>query len=450
MRPPLTRRRLLLGALPAALALVACSVPCSPLPEGPIAKIGVLPPVTLITPVTDKAMAERLQPRVNDYTTAHPNVTIDLRPITGMPRGPFNVDAWIELVQSLSSGGLMDMVIGWDVLAPAMIDQGILRPLDPYLADIGRPLERYFMQPSVQAFRRFGRVWMLPWQAQPVMLFYNRRLFDQANLPHIDRRAKWGDVEGIGGVLTKGSDREKVWGFDVGGALDVLIYQNGGRIVDDPVEPVRPTLDEAPNVEALSWVEDLIKRLKILPSATEVRGDRRIAAFANSQLGMRLDRMSIRGGQYLGSPKVWDFPWGVVPPPGRQQWATSANFQSWGILGGSTKVDEAWSFIRHMCTRLPAEAKIDGVPAFLSLQSSPDLGRLLPEGTESYLQALAETVPVPAIPAANRLQQLLGEALFRVMSHQYSAADSLREAQKAAIETWGAQPKPTVVAQPAG
>ena len=52
--------------------------------------------------------------------------------------------------------------IGWDVWAPGLIDRGILRPLDPYLADIGRPLERYFMNASVRAFRRFGRVWMLP------------------------------------------------------------------------------------------------------------------------------------------------------------------------------------------------------------------------------------------------------------------------------------------------
>jgi multiple sugar transport system substrate-binding protein len=410
----------------------------------------VLPQVTLVTPVTDKAMAERLQGRVNDYTATYPNVTIDLRPITGMPRGPFNIDAWSDLLQGLASGGIIDVAIGWDVWAPGMIDRGILRPLDPYLADIGRPLERYFMQPSVQAFRRFGRVWMLPWQAQPVMLFYNRQLFDQASLPHPDKRAKWGDVEGAGGVLTKGSDKTKTWGFDVGGALDVLIYQNRGRIVDDPIEPIKPTLDEQPNVEALTWVEDLIKRLKIVPSSTDVRGDQRMAAFANGQMGMRLDRMSIRGGQYLGSPKVWDFPWGVVPPPGRHEWATSANFQSWGILGSSTKIDEAWSFIRHMCTKLPSEAKIDGVPAFLSLQGSPDLGRLLPEGTESYLRALAETVPVPAIPAANTLQQLLGEALFRVMSHQYTPADALREAQKSAMNAWGKQPKPTVVAQPSG
>jgi ABC-type glycerol-3-phosphate transport system substrate-binding protein len=187
-----------------------------------------------------------------------------------------------------------------------------------------------------------------------------------------------------------------------------------------------------------------------VPSSTDVRGDQRMAAFANGQLAMRLDRMSIRGGQYLGSPKVWGFPWGVVPPPGRVERATSANFQSWGILGASTKVDESWSFIRHLCTRLPAEAKMDGVPAFLSLQDSPDLGRLLPEGTESYLRALAETVPVPAIPAANTLQQLLGEALFRVMSFQYTPVDALREAQKSAMKAWGTQPKPTVVPQPAG
>jgi ABC-type glycerol-3-phosphate transport system substrate-binding protein len=431
------------------LALTACQ-PKNPLAQGPIAQIGMQQPITLIAPVPDKQAADRLGGRVADYTQSHPNVTIDLRPINGMPRGPFSVDAWADLLQGVAAAADMDVANGWDVWAPGLIDRGVMRPLDPYLADIGRPLERYFMVPSVQAFRRFGRVWMLPWQAQPVMLFYNRRLFDQAALPAPEKRAKWGDIESLGGVLTRGADKSKTWGFDVGAALDVLIYQNGGRIVDDPIEPVQPTLDEQPNIDALAWVLDLIRRLKIMPSSTDVRGDQRTAAFANGQMGMRLDRMSIRGGQYQGSPKVWDFPWGVVPPPGRAERATSANFQSWGILANSTKVDEAWSFIRHICTRLPAEAKLDGVPAFLSLQGSPDLGRLLPEGTEAYMSALAETVPVPAVPAANVLQQLLGDALFKVISAQAEPADALHDAQKAALKAWGKQPKPTVVPQTTG
>lgn len=439
----------MLGALPAALALAACQ-PQNPLQQGPIARIGVQPTITLIAPVPDKAVAERLAGRVADYTQSHPNLAVDLRPVNGMPRGPFDVDAWVDLLQGIAAAADLDVAIGWDVWAPGMIDRGVMRPLDPYLADIGRPLERYFMAPSIQAFRRFGRTWMLPWQAQPVMLFYNRRLFDQATLPPPPRRARWGDVESLGGLLTRGSDKSKTWGFDVGAALDVLIYQNGGRIVDDPVEPIQPTLDEQPNVEALTWVEDLIRRLKVMPGSTDLRGEQRMAAFANGHIAMRLDRMSIRGGQYRGSPKVWDFPWSVVPPPGRVQQATSANFQSWGILSNSTRVDEAWSFIRHMCTRLPAEAKLDGVPAFLPLQEHPELGRLLPEGTESYLKALAETVPVPAVPAANAIQQLLGQALFRVISSQADPAEALRDAQKAALKAWGKQPKPTVVPQPGG
>src|SRR5207247_11141614 len=171
-----------------------------------------------------------------------------------------------------------------------------------------------------------------------------------------------------------------------------------------------------PNVEALTWVEDLTKRLKVIPSATDARD--RMGAFAAGQIAMRLDRMGVRAGTYVGSPKAWGFPWAAAPPPGRVTQATTANFQSWGILTSSQQVDEAWAFIRHLCTRLPAEARIDGVPAFLALQDSPDLGRLLPEGTDSYLKALGETVPAPSIPVAATLQTLLANPLLRVLSFQ--------------------------------
>jgi multiple sugar transport system substrate-binding protein len=441
-----SRRRLLLGALP-LLALAACRPP-DQMMSGPVAQIALPKQLTLIVPVPDQPSADRLAGRVRDYQSVNPNVAIDLRAINGMPRGPFDVDKWVDLLQGVASAANLDATVGWDVWAPGMIDRGILRPLDPYLADIGRPLERYFMNASVQAFRRSGRVWMLPWQAQPAMVFYNRQLFDQAGVAPLERRWSWRDLESVGGQLSRGQEKAKTWGFDVGTGPEALFYQNGGRIVDDPVEPTKPTLDDPPNVEALSWIEDLIKRLKIIPSASDARD--RMGAFASGQIAMRLDRMGVRAGTYVGSPKSWGFSWAPAPPPGRITQATTANFQSWGILTSSQQVDEAWALIRHLCTRLPAEARIDGVPAFLSLQDSPDLGRLLPEGTSAYLAALGETVPTPAVPAATVIQNLLGQALFKVVGGQASPADALREAQQAALKSWGVQPKPTPAPQPSG
>jgi ABC-type glycerol-3-phosphate transport system substrate-binding protein len=441
-----SRRRLLLGALP-LLALAACRPP-DKIMSGPVAQIALPKQISLIVPVPDQPSADRLLGRIKDYQSVNPNVLIDLRPINGMPRGPFDVDKWVDLLQGVASAAQLDAAIGWDVWAPGMIDRGILRPLDPYLADIGRPLERYFMNASVQAFRRSGRVWMLPWQAQPAMVFYNRQLFDQAGLPPLERRWSWRDLESVGGQLSRGQDKSRVWGFDIGTGPEALIYENGGRIVDDPVEPTRPTLDDLANIDALAWVDDLIKRLKIIPGTTDARD--RMGAFASAQIAMRLDRMGVRAGTYVGSPKPWTFPWAAAPPPGRVTQATTANFQSWGILSSSLQVDDAWGFIRHLCTRLPAEAKIDGVPAFLSLQDSPDLGRLLPEGTSSYLAALSETIPTPAVPAATAMQNLLAQALFKVVASQATPADALREAQQGALKAWGVKPTPTPAPQQPG
>jgi multiple sugar transport system substrate-binding protein len=287
---------------------------------------------------------------------------------------------------------------------------------------------------------------MLPWQAQPVMLFYNRQHFDQAGIEPPTTRWTWQDVEIVGGMLTSGSDRARTWGYDVGAGPEVLIFQNGGRLVDDPIEPTRPTLDEPANVEALEWVEGLVRRLKISPGIGDFRQfEGRMGAFAGGQIAMRLDRMGVRAGSYVGSPASWSFPWAAVAPPGRVQRATTANFQSWAVLVSSTQVDDAWGIIRHLCTQLPGEARIDGVPAFLTLQNSPDLARLLPEGSEPYLRALEEAVPTPPIPAANAITQQIAMALFRTVSGQASAADALRAAQQEALKSWTAPPAPTPV-----
>jgi ABC-type glycerol-3-phosphate transport system substrate-binding protein len=140
-RGRVSRRRLLLGALP--LALLACSP--SELTSKPVAQIALPRQVTLLVPVPDQPSADRLAVRTRDYQSHSPNTKIDLRPVPGMPRGPFDADKWVDLLYNLSAAATFDAVVGWDVWAPGMIDRGILRPLDPYLADIGRPLDRYFM-----------------------------------------------------------------------------------------------------------------------------------------------------------------------------------------------------------------------------------------------------------------------------------------------------------------
>ena len=443
----LSRRQLLLSILPTALALNACQQIPSIL-DGPSARIALPQRVTVVVPVPNKAGGDRLDSRMKEFQSQNPNLAVELRPITGMPNGPFNIEKWADLLAALASSALLDIAVGWDIWAPELIDRGILRPLDPYLADIGRPIERFFMVSSVQAFRRTGRVWMLPWQAQPIVLFYNRQLFDQAGLPAPDKRWTWNDIEAVGSVLTRGQDKAKVWGYDIATGTDALIYQNGGRLVDDPIEPIKPMLDEPANIEALTWLENAVKRLRITPGGTDLRQwDQRTAAFTSSQIAMRLDRMSSRAGTYIGSPKAWTFPWGVIPAPGRVTRATSANFQSWGILAGSTRVDESWALLRHLCTTLPGEARIDGVPAFLALQDTSEFHRLLPEGTDAYLSALTETIPSPAIPAASQIQNLLNSAMMKVITSAATPAEALKEAQAGAIKAW-VKPKPTPVPPP--
>ena len=438
---PISRRALLKAALP--LALMGCNT--AELTSKPVAQIALPKQLTLVVPVPDQPSADRLAGRTRDYQNLNPNTKIDLRPIPGMPRGPFLVEAWADLLQNVAAGAYMDATVGWDVWAPGMIDRGILRPLDPYLADIGRPLERYFTNNAVLSFRRWGRVWMLPWQAQPVMLFYNRRLFDFGGIESPSKEWTWEDVVYSGGVLTRGGTGSKTWGYDVGSGPEVLIYQNGGRLVDDPNEPTKPTLDEPANIEAFQWIESLVKDHKIAPGAGDFRQfEGRMGAFAGGQIAMRLDRMGVRAGAYAGSPASWAVPWAAVRPPGKVTRATAANYQSWGILRASAQADEAWSVIRHLCTQLPAEARIDGVPAYLTLQYSPDLPRMIPEGMHHYLQALDEAVPTPPIAAANTITQQLGNALFRTIAGQASAADALREAQKQAVAAWVNTPKPAV------
>ena len=102
MSSRLSRRGFLLGALPLATSLVGCRPP-DQLLSGPVAQIALPKQITITIPVPDQPSADRLAGRVRDYQSVNPNVVVDLRAITGMPRGPFDVDKWVDLLQGVAS-----------------------------------------------------------------------------------------------------------------------------------------------------------------------------------------------------------------------------------------------------------------------------------------------------------------------------------------------------------
>ncbi|EKP95548.1 ABC transporter substrate-binding protein [Thermaerobacter subterraneus] len=140
---------------------------------------------------------------------------------------------------------------------------GVLLKLDEHLQNDSRPaanLGDYF-EPILGAFTHEGGVYGLPWIAQPVVLYYNKALFDEAGVPYPDETWTWDTFKEAAAKLTRdtnGDGKPDVYGFTMNGwpPFAMFAWQAGGDIVgeDGRTAPI----DSPEALEAARFYQELI------------------------------------------------------------------------------------------------------------------------------------------------------------------------------------------------
>lgn len=142
--------------------------------------------------------------------------------------------------------------------------------------------------PSIlQAYHWRGRLWALPWIAQPVVLYCNVGLFEKSGLALPDKTWDWhafaDAAERISGRGAEGSLPS--WGFvmDEGWPpFEMLVWQNGGAIIGGDG---RVHLAERPALEAADFVQRLVGSGAAAPlSSARTRGISNL--FRDGRVGM--------------------------------------------------------------------------------------------------------------------------------------------------------------------
>ncbi|QBS38224.1 sugar ABC transporter substrate-binding protein [Thermaerobacter sp. FW80] len=140
---------------------------------------------------------------------------------------------------------------------------GVLLKLDEHLQGDSRPaanLSDYF-EPILGAFTHEGGVYGLPWIAQPVVLYYNKALFDEAGVPYPDETWTWDTFKEAAAKLTRdtnGDGKPDVYGFTMNGwpPFAMFVWQAGGDTVgeDGRTAPI----DSPEALEAARFYQELI------------------------------------------------------------------------------------------------------------------------------------------------------------------------------------------------
>jgi multiple sugar transport system substrate-binding protein len=248
----------------------------------------------------------------------------------------------------------------------AYADQGVIEPIDHYVAAAGIDLND-FWAPSIEALTYRGKLWGLPRDGAPLALWYNVDLFDKAGVDHPTQNWTWADYVAAGQRLTKRDRNGRAihLGADRGDWL-CWLWQNGGDVFDKAHS--RCLLDQPAATEALQFMQDLVTRHHIAPSprelgtaSTDLAGAVIGQMFQGGQLAMLVGNRGILGGL---CPVKFHF--AAAPLPVGRHRAVRASAGPTVLWSGSHHKQQAFDLMRYICNAPSQKLKISKGFAFPS------------------------------------------------------------------------------------
>ena len=300
--------------------------------------------------------ADALQPfndSITSFEAAYPNVKIQLEDV------PQNYGD--KLLAEFASGTAPDVFQVGDGDVARFAAQGVFEPLDPYIAGTkgSDPLDTSVFITAVADIGKVGgTTYLLTKDSSPLVLYYNKKMFDAAGVSYPTDKWTWDDLLSAAQKLTKpgtqwGIQVPDSWGDPtwVRGILP-FIYQNGGNIISDDGKKVTGYLDSDATIQALQWYADLITKYKVAPSKADVAALNGADMFQTGKVAMLWTGVWPLAG-YIKDTTISI---GTAPLPQGKQRANSICWAGFALYSKSQNKDAAWAFLRWIGADKGAEA----------------------------------------------------------------------------------------------
>ncbi|MCI0435430.1 MAG: sugar ABC transporter substrate-binding protein [Gemmatimonadetes bacterium] len=177
---------------------------------------------------------------------------------------------------------------------PAFANRGVLLDLTPFAARAG--VDTSAFHPRLrELFRPHGRWIAFPKGFTPMVLYYNRNVFDTAGVPYPREGWTWDDFVGIARSLTADTDGDGTinrWGFGWPREFFYLqswLWAGGGDLITPEGTRASGALDSPATVRALEFYLGLATREHVVPRIEMFRRESSVPIlrlFSSNRLGM--------------------------------------------------------------------------------------------------------------------------------------------------------------------
>lgn len=234
------------------------------------------------------------------------------------------------------------------------LNSGMLQDLSPFIEkDPSFKLsDRY---PNiVDIARRGDEVYAIPNDFTPMVMYYNKRLFDEAGVPYPKAGWTFDDFRETAKKLTIPG---KQYGFSFTNWFPgwvMWLWNNGGDCFSPDFTRASGYLDSPQNVKTVEFLRDLINVDKSAPSLSQAAASG-VDLFANGQAAMTVNGhwalvgYSVAPKDQNGKPKIVLDDLGVVPLPSNTGKSVTVMYESgYAITKRAKHPEVAWKFIKYM------------------------------------------------------------------------------------------------------
>jgi multiple sugar transport system substrate-binding protein len=243
-----------------------------------------------------------------------------------------------------------DVIYGHPRYFTKWASQGLLMNLnDRFEASPGLLDDTKFNTALYDAFTYKGEKIATVNGADTFVIYYNKDLFDAANVEYPNDSWTWADLAKAAQKLTIFDEKgkPKQFGITVDGwyaTVQAFMFAHGGRWYDDMVNPTEVLFNSPESVAALQTMQDLIFKYKAAPTAAdaEVLG----GGFDSGKVAM--DITGVWSVVYRSA--ITDFKWDLanLPVNPGQERKTSALYAGYAIPKSTENPDLAWEFAKFM------------------------------------------------------------------------------------------------------
>jgi multiple sugar transport system substrate-binding protein len=347
-------------------------------------------------------------------------------------------DPMQQMLTYCAGGKCPDVLMAWELTFAGLADRGVLLDLNTVLAEdptYAADLTSDSVPVLYDTFRFKGGQFALPEQWSGNFLFFNKKLFDDANLRPPNRwEDSWTFAEFLecAKALTKRDASGKVtqWGF-----VDTwvpyysagLFGMNNGASWSTPWnDPRRMNFDDDAFIEGVQFYTDLTNKYRVAPTAAEQQSMSTMDLFSSGRAAIAM------GGHWrystFSQANGLDFDITVLPlGPNGHGACSNVGTTGLAIAAASTRKQQAWEFVKFV-TGPAGQAAIAAsglfVPVLNSAMASAGFrnAHARVQNLDVLVGGPAHSNHLPVTPAWERIDALMDRSFGPVLRGVASAA----------------------------